>query len=64
MLVIEGKAQLRVENKAGKRPLEVTRAGSATHALLAEMELTGADEHILIKSATKRFRPLVLDTEN
>ena len=41
----------------GKRPLDYARRGSSTHALLTEMELVGADEHELVKSAAKRFRP-------
>ena len=39
------------------RPLDLADEGSSTHALLTEMELVGADEHELVKSAAKRFRP-------
>ena len=41
----------------GKRPLDFADEGSSTHALLTEMELVGADEQVLVKSAAKRFRP-------
>ena len=40
-----------------RRPLDLADEGSSTHALLTEMELVGADEHELVKSAAKRFRP-------
>ena len=41
----------------GRRPLDDAPLGSSTHALLTEMELVGADEQVLVKSAAKRFRP-------
>ena len=41
----------------GDLPLDYARQGSSTHALLTEMELVGADEQELVKSAAKRFRP-------
>ena len=77
VLVMEGQAKLDTKDKVvfvevfwflkdnsvevGKRPLEHTTFGSSTHALLTEMEYTGADEHVLTKSAAKRFKPLKLD---
>ena len=42
----------------GRTPLECAGPGSTTHALLTEMELVGADERVLTKSAARRFGPL------